>query len=404
MLFPYLYRKDILREFVRTLLLVIMILLFGISAEAKEKPEELYAQSAVLMDAATGRVLFEKDGDAKKAMASTTKIMTCILALEECELEEVVTFSEEACRQPEVHLNASLGEQFYLEDMLYSLMLESHNDVAVAIAECVSGSVENFAKLMNQKAKEIGCENTYFITPNGLDAEDEKGFHSTTAKDLAKIMSYCIQKSTQKDRFLEITSKANHIFSNIEGDKTYSCTNHNSYLHMNTEAISGKTGYTGKAGYCYVGAVESEGRNFVVSLLACGWPNHKTYKWQDMKEIITYAMDEFQLQEFPEDLGNETLHIVHGKTLDGLFGTAKVELEIQREMSEVMIGKNESIQMEIQVPEMKEAPIEEGEMVGKVIYKIENENVAECPIVAKKSIKRIDFWWIFSRMIELYLK
>lgn len=388
----------------RKLLLVIAILLFGISVEAKDKPEELYAQSAVLMDAATGRVLFEKEGNEIKAMASTTKIMTCILALEECELDCIVTFSEEACRQPEVHLNASRGEQFYLKDMLFSLMLESHNDVAVAIAECVAGSVKEFAKMMNQKAEEIGCENTYFITPNGLDAEDENGFHSTTAKDLAKIMSYCVQKSPKKDLFLEITSKANHTFSNMEGKKTYICTNHNSYLAMNADAISGKTGYTGKAGYCYVGAVESEGRNFVVSLLACGWPNQKTYKWQDMKEIIDYATEEFQLQEYPEDLDTKILNIVHGKSQSGLFEATEVELEIIKDTAEVMIGKNESIQMEIHVPDVKEAPVEEGERVGKVIYKINNEQIAEYPMVAKKSVKRIDFWWIFSRIIALYLK
>ena len=172
-----------------------MILLFlSIQVEAKEKPEELYAQSAVLMDADSGRVLFEKDGYSEKAMASTTKIMTCILALEEMQEGMSLTFSEYASSQPKVHLGANAGETFYIEDLLYSLMLESHNDVAVAIAEAISGSVEAFANKMNAKAKEIGCTDTYFITPNGLDAEDENGMHSTTAVDLARIMSYCINE------------------------------------------------------------------------------------------------------------------------------------------------------------------------------------------------------------------
>ena len=171
---------------------ILMFLLFNMNVEANEKPEELYAQSAVLMDADTGRVLFEKNGSEVKAMASTTKIMTCMLALEEMQGNEIVTFSKNASSQPKVHLGANAGEQFYLQDLLYSLMLESHNDVAVAIAETISGSVEAFANRMNEKAKEIGCEDTYFITPNGLDAQDENGMHSTSAVDLARIMSYCI--------------------------------------------------------------------------------------------------------------------------------------------------------------------------------------------------------------------
>ena len=208
------------------------VLLWSTTVHAEEEPVNLHAQSAVLMDAESGRVLFEKNGYDIKAMASTTKIMTCIVALENCSEETIVTFSNNADAQPKVHLAALSGEQFYLKDLLYSLMLESHNDTAVAIAEAVAGSEENFAVLMNQKAQELGCDDTYFITPNGLDASDEGGKHSTTAVDLARIMSYCILKSPQKERFLEITSAPSHSFSNLQGDRTYSCVNHNSFLGM----------------------------------------------------------------------------------------------------------------------------------------------------------------------------
>ena len=138
-------------------IVLILVLCFGftVHAEEIEEPAQIYAQSAVLMDAESGRVLFEKNGTDAKAMASTTKIMTCILALENGDLDSTVTFSKEAASQPKVHLGASENEQFYLRDLLYSLMLESHNDSAVAIAEAVSGSVEEFAKAMKQKAKEI---------------------------------------------------------------------------------------------------------------------------------------------------------------------------------------------------------------------------------------------------------
>ncbi len=130
---------------------------------------QLHAIGAALMDADSGRVLYEKKGNEPLPMASTTKIMTCIIALEKGNLEDVVTVSKYASTMPDVQLRINEGEQYILKDLLYSLMLESHNDVAVAIAEHIGGSVQGFAKMMNDKAKEIGCKNTHFVTPNGLD-------------------------------------------------------------------------------------------------------------------------------------------------------------------------------------------------------------------------------------------
>ena len=125
----------------------------------------LYAKAAVLMDAQTGRVLYDKNSSEIMPMASTTKIMTCIVALENGNLDDVVTVSTYAAGMPKVHLGMQSEDQFYLKDLLYSLMLESHNDSAVAIAEHLAGSVEGFARMMNEKAKDLGCNDTYFITP-----------------------------------------------------------------------------------------------------------------------------------------------------------------------------------------------------------------------------------------------
>ena len=237
-----------------------------------EEPDKLYALSACLMDAESGRILFAKDAEEKRANASTTKIMTLIVTLENADLDDLVTVSQYAAKQPDVQLNINTDEQYLLGDLCYSLMLESHNDSAVAIAEHVGGSVEKFAEMMNEKAKEIGCKDTYFITPNGLDSEDENGTHGTTAEDLAKILSYCIMKSPQKEEFLKITQTASYSFHNkiknsdgtiTDGSRSFSCSNHNAFLHMMEGAISGKTGFTGDAGYCYVGAVQRDGRTFV---------------------------------------------------------------------------------------------------------------------------------------------
>ena len=157
----------------------ILLLLFGsmpaAAARQESEPNQLFATAACLMDGDTGRVLFGKRETDPMAMASTTKIMTCILALENGGEQAVATASAQAAAAPKVHLGVYEGEQFLLGDLLYSLMLESHNDAAVMIAETISGSIEGFAALMNEKAAVIGCTDTHFVTPNGLDASDAGG-------------------------------------------------------------------------------------------------------------------------------------------------------------------------------------------------------------------------------------
>lgn len=379
----------------------------GISVSAKNagEPTSLYAQSAVLMDAKSGRVLFAKNADEQKAMASTTKIMTCILALEMGELQDIVTFSEYASAQPKVHLGANAGEQFYFEDLLYSLMLESHNDVAVAIAEHISDSVEEFAQRMNEKARSLGCEQTYYITPNGLDAKDDNGIHSTTATELARIMSYCILESPEKDTFLKITGSANRSFSNISGTRNYQCTNRNSFLNMMEGAFSGKTGYTNDAGYCYVGALERDGRTFVVALLACGWPNNKNYKWKDTLKLMEYAVehynyvDTYPLIDLPQILveGGVPEH-------QTLFEDAYVSLKLEEEQEfRILLHRDETVEIQLELEPRLRAPVCEGERVGEVICYMENEELCRYTVVAEEDVKKTDISWCFSKILERYL-
>ncbi len=384
-----------------------MLLSFSLCmpVHAKEEPKELYAQSAVLMDAESGRVLFAKNGNDVKAMASTTKIMTCILALERGATETTVQFSNEAAKQPKVHLGASAGEEFYVRDLLYSLMLESHNDTAVAIAEAISGDTESFAKLMNDKARELGCKDTYFITPNGLDASDEQGTHSTTAVDLARIMSYCVMQSPKKDEFLKITQTPSYSFKNISGKRTYSCSNHNAFLNMMTEAISGKTGFTSDAGYCYVGAIKSEGRTFVVALLACGWPNNKTYKWKDMRKLVEYGMENYEyrsLEAFPQ---TEPIVVCDGiPNSDELYEDATVRTEIVGELKkDMLLHKEEKIEMEVSQESTLTAPVKRGRQVGEIRYILNEEIVATYPIVTADYVAKKNFKWNFTKIWEMFL-
>ena len=258
--------------------------------------DDLHALSAVLMDGDSGRVLYEKSGDVPRPNASTTKVMTCILALENGKGDDYVMVSKNAAAQPEVKLGLKEGEQYYLEDLLYSLMLKSHNDTAVAIAEHIGGSVEGFAHMMNEKAKVLGCKDTHFVTPNGLDAEDEGGIHHTTARDLALIMAYAIKNET----FVHITQTRDYTFSDISGKEHYSVHNTNAFLDMETGVISGKTGFTGNAGYCYVCAVRQDEKLFIVALLGCGWPGNKNYKWSDTKKLLSYGRENYSYVLLPD--------------------------------------------------------------------------------------------------------
>ena len=237
-----------------------------------EEPKQLYALSAVLMDGDSGRVLYEKNGETPLANASTTKVLTCIVALESAPGDDYVQVSQNAVSQSEVKLGLQKGEQYYLEDLLYSLMLKSHNDTAVAIAEHCGGTVEGFARMLNRKAKQIGCEDTYFITPNGLDAEDENGKHHTTAKDLALIMRYAIRNRT----FLHIAQTRDYTFSEITGKRTFSVHNTNALLDRMEGVLAGKTGYTSQAGYCYVCAWERKAGHLSSVFWGAAGPTIKT--------------------------------------------------------------------------------------------------------------------------------
>lgn len=395
------------------------------------EPAQLYAKAAVLMDADTGRVLYGKNENEILPMASTTKIMTCIVALENGSLEDRVTVSAYAASQPKVHLGMRTGQQFVLKDLLYSMMLESHNDSAVAIAEHIGAgllslpeeqerskedskrAVAAFVELMNQKARDIGCYDTYFVTPNGLDAVgqvgEEKRQHSTTARDLASIMKYCICQSGQKENFLEITRTPSYALKDVRGKYRYACTNHNAFLSMMDGALSGKTGFTGAAGYCYVGALKRDDKCFTVALLACGWPNHKTWKWSDTKALMNYGLAGYQFHSFSKDRVREEwcqpILVEQGKT-EKLGGQAYTEVAVQRaddSREGMLLRSGEEVVVKCEVKKQLEAPVEAGEEVGQISYLVNGEMYRMDLIVTGQSVEAIDFRWCFEQIISRFL-
>ncbi len=408
---------------------VISLLLFSRSPVLADKQKsglkesELYSRSAVLIDADSGRVLFGKDEENIMPMASTTKIMTCILTLENASLDDVVKVSPYAAKMPEVKLHIHQGEHYKLGDLLYSLMLESHNDSAAAIAEHVGGSVEGFAQMMNEKAKEIGCNDTYFITPNGLDASKEvaradgttvKKEHSTTALDLAHILRYCIKLSPKKEEFLKITRTAGVSFQNLEvsgdggvshGSRSFSVQNHNAFLHMMDGALTGKTGFTGNAGYCYTGALESGGRTFVIALLACGWPKNKTWKWKDARKLFQYGLDNYQKTDITNyDYAPNPVPVKNGAGTDRLLKT-KIELPLRasQKAQEMLLSKSDKVKMSPKLPKLLDAPVAMGEQVGTLDYYVNGEVVSQMPIWADREIKTRTTGWYLRLVFARYL-
>lgn len=343
----------------------------------KKEPEKLYARAAALYDAKSERILFGKKQNEKLPMASTTKIMTCIVILEHASMEDVVTVSKNAARQPDVQLNMNTGDKYYLKDLLYSLMLESHNDTAVALAEHVGGTVEGFAKLMNKKAIELGCIQTNFVTPNGLDAKD----HYTTAGELCKIATYALQNK----EFRRIIKTPAYSFCELKSGRKFIVNNKDRFLQMYDGAIGIKTGFTGNAGYCFVGAVEKEDKLLVSSVLGCGWPPNKNYKWSDTKKLMDYGFEHYTMQNFFQQPVELKKQIVLGGKKD------RVELETKKINVTMLSDGHESEKIVLELKKVIKAPVSSKTKVGELYYYIDDTIWRRESVYTNETIEKLDF-------------
>ena len=405
-----------------------------IRVSAAEDNLQLHAKYAVLLDGDSGRVLYGKNEDTPAPMASTTKIMSCVIALEYGLKEMTCTTSAYAASMPDVQLNAKKGETFTLNDLLYSLMLKSHNDSAVIIAEntacyyiyqvqsgiypdtydVLSGKdlsfvsfpsgfdtsflqnitteqskilVAVFTGLMNEKAVSLGCTQTHFITPNGLDASDETGEHATTAKELAVIMSYCIQN----EEFLAITQTKEHQFG------SYSVSNANAFLNMYDGVLSGKTGFTGNAGYCFCGAAKRGDITLISSVLACGWPPHKTYKWTDTKKLMDYGFTNYKLVRLTETPMLQKIP-VHG----GRSNIMQPRRSVPARDTKLLMTSADTLRICYELPHSLKAPIRSGDIIGYENYYLNDTLLQSIPIASSSKIKEADAPYVARLLYQLY--
>ncbi len=319
-----------------------------------------------MIDAASGRVLYEHNKDEKRGMASTTKIMTALCALEYGDMNKMVTISSTASGVEGSSMYLAKGEKISMPDLVYGLMLVSGNDAATAIAETVSGSVEKFAELMNKKAAEIGCYNTSFTNPHGLSDEN----HYTTAHDLAKITAYAMQNPT----FCEIVSTKRKPLAANEGGYARTLVNHNKFLSMYEGCIGVKTGFTKATGRCLVTAAEKNNLKLICVTLNAG------DDWNDHATLLNNAFSEYVPRRV-YSAGDiiYTLKVKNGSP-DSVVLTTKQNILFP-------LAANEEYEVVLEPFEDISAPIKEGEILGMLKIKTDAGVCGEFPLSARESVE-----------------
>lgn len=325
------------------------------------------AESAIVLEATTGDVVYEKDADTRRPMASTTKIMTAITALEAGDLDKKVSVPAEAVGVEGSSVYLEKGDSLSLYDLVWALMLESANDAAAAIAIEVAGSIEAFAELMNEKAAEIGLCDTHFTNPHGLDNEE----HYTTARDLARLAVYALKN----EKFAEIVSTYKKTVE-IDGETRY-LLNHNKMLKLYDGAIGVKTGYTKRSGRCLVSAAERDGVRLVAVTL------NAPDDWRDHTAMLDAGFECFERRELIRE--GESVFIVP------CIGSEKGEVLLSNHdaLCAVVRKNTPDITRRIELPRYMWAPIEAGDMVGRIVFSQDGVDIGEVPIFADETAQRV---------------
>lgn len=349
------------------------------------------AGSAIVMDYESGRVLFEKNAYTKRPMASTTKIMTAIIAIEKCNLQDEVTISKRAASIHGSNVGFKAGQKYKMIEVLYGLMLNSGNDAAIAIAEHISGTVEKFAEEMNRKAMEIGAQKTSFKSPHGLDMDG----HFSTAYDLAIITRYALK---------------NKVFSSIVKTKSITISGHdlhntNEMLNIYPGADGVKTGYTGKAGRCLVTSATRNGLRLISVVLGCATRYKRA---QASKTILDYAFSSYTTYTLLREgdvIGKIPVHRGVEK-----FVPVKAAENVRIPLTQTEAGQ---IKMKIYLPDSLPAPVYAGIDVGTARFIVNGNVIAETKLKTWSDVRQKwfldyieDIFGIWMRMMRegIFLK
>lgn len=342
-----------------------------LTATAYAAPPLLSAQSAILLDARTGQVLHERNMQQKLPPASTTKIMTAIIALESGRLEEMVRISPQAAATGGSSLHLYPGQQLVLRELVTGLLLRSGNDAAVAIAEHLAGSVDGFVELMNQKALSLGAVHSHFCNPHGLSAPN----HLATAYDLAIITRYALQNPD----FAQIVGTRETAIEWLDrkgSSHNRNLRNTNKLLWMLEDADGVKTGTTNKAGPCLVSSATHGNQRLIAVVL------HDHARWYDSLRLLTYGFTEFELYEYVE------------------AGAVFTALPVENGLSElvdalaadtgaltVSAADYQSVTTEVDLPEKIKAPVYQGQKIGEIVFYVQDKAVKTVDLVAGSTVE-----------------
>ncbi len=387
--------KNIAKKILCFLFILIFLLNFNITFASEENLLNLNAHSCVVLDRTSKKILFGKNEYNKVKMASTTKIMTATIILENCDLNQTVTISKKAAGTGGSRLGLKTGDKITIRDLLYGLLLVSGNDAAVALAESCSGSVPDFANLMNNKAKELGLNNTHFETPHGLDSDN----HYTTAYELALLADYALNNST---------------FKNIVGTKSYTITingypknltNTNELLGNLSGVYGIKTGFTNGANRCLVTACKRGDMDIICVVLGC---DTKNFRSSDSTKLINYAFDNFQYINI-EDLINvefnkwkdenkNYFNIEKGTSQDLQISISNIDTPI------IPIKKDEisSLKVDFYINNELSAPVYTNTNVGKFRVYTSLKTILEGDIVSNQDINKKDIFYYFKDFLKNY--
>lgn len=365
--------------------LSLLLLFVSFNLSSAEDNLNISAEAAILIDADTGQILYEKNSHEQLYPASTTKILTGIIAIEKGNPEDIIIIDEDVPKYTDgTHIALEPGEKLTLRDLTNALLIESANDAAVAIAIHISGSVENFADLMNEKAKEIGALNTHFENPNGLPNEN----HLTTAYDLAMIAKYAmknkdfrdivknytyiIPQTNKKDeaRYLKSSNRLLYSTRKIEVD--------NKIIPIKYEGVNGvKSGYTKAAQQCLVSSATRGGQNLICVVLKAQGTN----VYVDTHKLLNYGFDNFE--KINLTYKNEFI-----KNIDVLQGEDNYITAIIKNTTYATIpkGKEAFIERKIDIPENIKAPIKKGQVLGKITFLLNGKSIGSTEIISATDI------------------
>lgn len=360
-----------------------------------EKTPQISSRAAIIYDRTSKRIIWGKEENQKRAMASTTKIMTAIVVLENANLTDTVQISKKAAGTGGSRLGLKTNDKITVNDLLYGLMLRSGNDAAIALAEHVGEDVSGFASLMNNKANELGLKSTNFVTPHGLDATE----HYTTAYELAVLTDYALNNK----KFAQIVNTKTTTI-NINGyNKTLANTNE---LLGNFNGVDGvKTGFTNNAGRCLVTSTTRNNHQIICVVLGA---DTKKIRTKDSAKLIEYAFSNYEYIDAKEMVEEEFKNWCQNNTMQiNKAVNIQPELAIEEiKISEIPINKNTKKDLEVEITAQKylQAPVNANQIIGKVELKIENETILSSNILIKNQINKKNIFTYLTQLLIGYGK